>query len=58
MHAGGIEELNCSHAFRVVLHQVACSCQQCFHVFLLKFSPISQGLGGLPGEPCDSFFFL
>ena len=58
MHAERIEELRCIHAFRVGLHRVACSCQQCFHVFLLKFSAISQGLASLPGEPCDSFSFL
>ena len=58
MHADRIEELRCSHTFRVGLYPVPCSCQQCFHVFLLKFSPISQGLAGLPGEPCHSFFLL
>ena len=58
MHADEIEELRCSHAFRVVLYRVPCSCQQSFHVFLLKFSPISQGLAGLPGEPRYNFSFL
>ena len=34
MHAGVIVELHCSHACCIVLHRVACSCQQCFHGLL------------------------
>ena len=32
MHAHDIEELRCINACLFVLHRVACSCQQCFHV--------------------------
>ena len=58
MHADEIGELSCSHAFGIALHRGPCSCQQCFHVPLLKVFAISRELAGLPEVLLDSFFFL
>ena len=58
MHAGETEELLCSHALRVVLHRVPCSCQQCFHVLLQKAFSSLKVLVRLLEEHVDSSFFV